>query len=475
MEATAARILFVDAALVGDLLEIDRLGQSYALKRTTDAYAAILEARNGGADLVLLALPRFAAREQELLRGMRDATNGAPLVLLLPREASLGEAEARARGASGLLRIPCYFEDLRGIVDSAIRRAGGDETAPPSPDADVAGSLAEAQGDLPTLAERLLRAAIDRTAATRGSLFVLDENGGSTYRCAAAVGVSSELVKLACVKRGEGILGRILDRGEPLLVSDVSRSGLPRASEPRSYRTVSFLSVPIRSADAILGVISVADRDDDLAFSQYDLKAVEALAGLATSYLETARHLRRVERLASVDPLTGLWNRRHFERCLEAETIRASRYGRNLTLVLLDVDDFKRFNDRFGYVAGDEVLKGVADILRESFRQVDIVTRWGGEEFAVLLPETGKPQAAAEDANPGAADPTAVHFADRVRRAIEQHAFPHASQTPAGRITVSGGLATFPTDTADPRELLSLANRALRKAKESGKNRICLL
>jgi diguanylate cyclase (GGDEF)-like protein len=463
-----SRLLFVDAARLGEVLGIDRLGRSYAVRTASDPYSAILDARSGPLDLVVLTLASLGAREQEILAGMRDAANGAPLLVLLPQSSRASEIEARARGASSVLSVPCYFEDLVHAVETAIRRAASPGPSPLAPLSEVAGSLAEAQGDLPTLSERMLRAALERTTATRGSLFVLEEDGGAVYRCAAAVGVSSELVKAAHVRRGEGILGRVVERGEPLLVADVDHADLPRAKEPRSYRTVSFVSMPVRTADTVLAVLSIADREDGAAFSEADLRSLADIASLAAPYVETARHVKRIESLSTIDPLTGLFNRRHFDRCLEAETIRARRYGRNLTLVLLDIDDFKRYNDRFGYLAGDELLKKVAKILEESFRQVDVVTRWGGEEFAVLLPETGKPQAS------DVAGSAPIHFADRVRRAIEQYPFPHREELPSGCVSVSGGLATFPTDTSDPRELVALANRALRKAKESGKNRICL-
>ncbi len=449
------------------------------------------ELQSSGIDLVLVALPGFASRDQEILSGMHAAAKDAPLLLLLPKTTGLSEVEARARGASGLLTIPCYFEDLKEAIDSAIlRRRQGEVAAAPALAA-AARAFAEAQADLTTLSERILRAALDHTSATRGSLFLRSDDEASPYRCAAAEGLSSELIRSVAVRIGEGILGRVLERGEPLLVADVTRTDLPRPAEARSYRTASFVSVPIagapgearfggatpsseggdriRTRPSPIGVLSVTDRADGEAFTAADLERLESLAALASPHIEAARHLESVERLSTVDPLTGLYNRRYFEHSLESETIRARRYGRNLTLVLLDIDDFKRYNDRFGYLAGDSLLKRVAEILRERFRQVDIVTRWGGEEFAVLLPETGKPAAADEECS------APVHFADRVRCAIAEHPFAHANEMPSGRITVSGGLATFPADTSDPRELFALANRALRKAKESGKNRIGLL
>jgi diguanylate cyclase (GGDEF)-like protein len=177
--------------------------------------------------------------------------------------------------------------------------------------------------------------------------------------------------------------------------------------------------------------------------------------------------LAEKERLALIDPLTGLYNRRYFDRRYPRELRRAQRYRHPLTLLILDIDDFKSYNDRNGYLAGDEVLKGVASILRSSFRQVDVVTRWGGEEFAVLLPETPK-EPVEEGKEPE------LPYARRVLEAVRRHTFPMGEHQPGGRLTLSGGAATYPDDTQDREELQVLANRALRRAKGLGKDRICV-
>jgi diguanylate cyclase (GGDEF)-like protein len=158
------------------------------------------------------------------------------------------------------------------------------------------------------------------------------------------------------------------------------------------------------------------------------------------------------------DELTGLYNYRFFRECLHQETARAARSGAPLSLVLIDVDDFKPYNDRHGHEAGNAVLSALARLLAGSLRRGDVAARYGGEEFVLVLPHT--PKAAAEG------------VAERGRRQVEEHPFPHAEHQPLGRITVSLGIATFPGDAVDIDELVRCADRALYLAKSAGKNQV---
>ena len=181
-----------------------------------------------------------------------------------------------------------------------------------------------------------------------------------------------------------------------------------------------------------------------------------SLAGQAVVSLENARLHRVAERRARVDSLTGLANRRRADEALEDELARSERLGDPTGLILLDVDDFKAVNDRYGHPTGDEVLRAVATTLKEAVRQIDVAARWGGEEFAVVLPATGLDGAA--------------QLAERLRTALAERdvAGPDGQTL---RVTASFGVASsLPGST--PERLVETADDALYRAKRAGKNRV---
>ncbi len=161
---------------------------------------------------------------------------------------------------------------------------------------------------------------------------------------------------------------------------------------------------------------------------------------------------------AVTDEKTKLFNFRYFTNLLRDELARAKRFGHPLSLIMLDVDNFKHYNDTNGHLLGDEVLIGVARLLRTAGRETDVVARYGGEEFAVVLPETDKPHA--------------ITVAERLRRAIEMEPFPNGEKQPLGRVSISLGVSTFPFDAEFPQDLIDTADSALYQAKETGRNRV---
>ncbi|HTP65716.1 MAG TPA: diguanylate cyclase [Geobacteraceae bacterium] len=161
---------------------------------------------------------------------------------------------------------------------------------------------------------------------------------------------------------------------------------------------------------------------------------------------------------ASTDAMTGLFNQRRLWLILDRELARSRRYGRFCSLAMIDIDNFKEYNDRYGHLHGDEVLKQVADIFRKQIRNSDIAARYGGEEFVVVMPETG--------------NELAVHVGEKLRRAFADYPFPQEDTQPGGRLTISIGIATFPQDAASARELIEMADKALYRAKGEGKNRV---
>jgi two-component system, cell cycle response regulator len=166
----------------------------------------------------------------------------------------------------------------------------------------------------------------------------------------------------------------------------------------------------------------------------------------------------RQRKLAISDGLTGLYNHRHFQERWRREVKRAQRYGQSVSLMIIDVDKFKNFNDTMGHPQGDQLLRNLSLLLQRSVRDVDLVARYGGEEFVIMLPETRKDDG--------------VILAERVRSLVAQHPFEHRDVQPGGRITVSVGVAAFPADGGSPGDVLVRADKALYKAKEGGRDRV---
>lgn len=181
-----------------------------------------------------------------------------------------------------------------------------------------------------------------------------------------------------------------------------------------------------------------------------------ALASLDMKLFETERAKERAEQLAITDPLTGLFNRRYLEEKLSHELIRAKAYNRELSIVMADIDYFKRINDTYGHKVGDEVLKALALILKANIRGEDVVARYGGEEFVILLPNVSKYDA--------------YRIAERIRVEVEETSFEEIGVPE--RITVSFGISCFPTDGEEVIDLLKKADQALYQAKSLGRNRV---
>lgn len=290
------------------------------------------------------------------------------------------------------------------------------------------------------------------------SLMLLDESGERLV-VKAAFGFPDDGGLGLTLRVGEGISGLVAQTGQAMLVPDVSAE--PRLLEQESFRQQhgSFICVPLRiKGREVMGVLN-AQKPDPHGFALGDLDLFQAVANQVAAALENAQLYQRTKELSTRDDLTGLFNRRHFFDNLEKEVQRARRYRRVFSLILLDLDDFKGYNDTYGHLKGDEALKEIGRLLLASTRRADIVARFGGEEFVVLLPEINAQGA--------------LVVAEKIRTAVEQYPFAGRTIQPGGKMTVTLGLATYPTDSEDGLELVDLADRALYLGKQQGGNRVC--
>ena len=191
---------------------------------------------------------------------------------------------------------------------------------------------------------------------------------------------------------------------------------------------------------------------------------IDQILIVITRTLETKRLQRLAEEreyfehLSNIDGLTELYNHRYFHQILLTETEREKRYRRPLSLMIIDIDNFKACNDTYGHLVGDVVLKQIGGLIKKSTRGCDFVARYGGEEFTVILPETPKQEAAV--------------VAERIRSSIEEFSFSSCAGKRMGRLTVTIGLAALPEDAHDKTELIKMADQGMYRGKESGKNRV---
>ena len=195
-----------------------------------------------------------------------------------------------------------------------------------------------------------------------------------------------------------------------------------------------------------------------LVFFEGEMRLREEGSGQDVLAIEYALLYERARQMAITDRLTGLYNFGYFLERLKEERLRAERYHRLLSLVILDLDFFKIYNDSNGHPAGNEVLKKIATILKQEAREVDIVARYGGEEMVLILPETSRKRAA--------------ELAERIRQRVAETLFDHMQSNPLGKITISAGVATFPVDADNEEELIKKADSSLYQAKSQGRNRV---
>ena len=206
----------------------------------------------------------------------------------------------------------------------------------------------------------------------------------------------------------------------------------------------------------LIGLITLHNKKENRRFLEEEKRLFSTFASYSAQAIENTMLYKSKEHLSVTDGLTGLYNHRHFQEQLEVEVKRAQRYDLSLSLIMIDLDHFKEFNDTYGHLEGDGLLRKIAQILKSSLRETDLVARYGGEEFSVILPETDKEGASIA--------------AERVRKTISEQTFGEVG----AKMTISLGVASYPDDACLRADLIRQADEALYRAKREGRNRTCL-
>ncbi len=286
----------------------------------------------------------------------------------------------------------------------------------------------------------------------RASLLLRDDE---THGLLAKASVGARINLLTEPGIGERVSDLVLEDGSPVVVEDITRIGVKAAPSTWRYKTPSFISYPILIGERRIGVMNFTDKITGEPFDERDLELLQAIAPQLAVAIDRAvlkDKAGEFEQLSVTDPLTGLLNRRYLEKRLIEEIQRSKRHRFPMSLMMLDVDEFKSYNDAFGHPAGDTALKIVASVLQDILRGADVAARYGGEEFAILLPQTTSTEAAA--------------IAERLRQRIEHTEFPKR------KVTVSIGIASCSSEIDTPDDLIGAADHALYEAKNHGRNNV---
>lgn len=305
--------------------------------------------------------------------------------------------------------------------------------------------------DLNHLVDFVIDKTMEILEAQRCSLMLLDPESQELL-IRGAKGLDTEIIKTTRLRMGEGVAGKVAQNGAPILVTNIEEETLLERPSGAVYKTKSFMSAPIKVQERIVGVINVADKKagQDSVFTPTDLKILCTIVRQATIAIENADYYRKLEHLSMTDSLTGIFNHRYFIQVLDQEIARAKRYPKPLCLLMFDIDDFKSYNDFYGHLEGDRLLRDIGQHLKENLRSVDIVCRYAGDEFVVVLPETDIPDAQI--------------IADKMKMTFKNFKYER-------EVTISIGIAKYSANM-DRRDLIMKADQALYQAKRSGKNRV---
>ncbi len=294
----------------------------------------------------------------------------------------------------------------------------------------------------------------------RASLMVLDESSNELVMKAAS-GLPTETEKVPPVRVGEGISGEVIDTGKAVMVSDLRIAGRKPAPPDRQYKTNSFISFPISISGRKVGVLNVTDKSSGGVYDEVDLNLLELIGPQVALALERAEWQERAtefQLMSITDSLTALPNRRYLEERLTEELSRSKRHDYPMSFLMIDIDDFKAYNDTNGHQAGDLALQITAHCLKGALRSADVASRYGGEEFCILLPQTAIHEAG--------------QIADRIRQRVATTHFPHGKSQPLGHVTISVGVSTFAKNVDTSENIIAAADRALYQAKSLGKDRV---
>ena len=323
---------------------------------------------------------------------------------------------------------------------------------------DVAKALTSSL-DLDSILQTIMEKMAEYFRPDTWSLLMVDEERDELY-FAIAVGSAAEALKNVRLKVGEGIAGWVAKNGERLIVPDVMNDPrfAKRIDEMTKWETRSIICVPLRSKHRVLGVIQLVNVNM-AEFSDQDAFFLQSLCDYAAIAIENARSVEKIQELTITDDCTGLFNARHLYKTLETEVYRSSRFGYEFSVLFIDLDHFKTVNDTHGHLIGSKLLAEIGYLIKAQLRLIDYAFRYGGDEFVVLLPQTGKDAALA----------VACRLLDSLR--VSSFCTEEGLNL---NIRASIGLATYPHDAKTPHDIIRQADEMMYLVKNTTRDNIAI-
>lgn len=311
--------------------------------------------------------------------------------------------------------------------------------------------------ELDNLINSYLNTLIGQLRVKNAILYLLQNGNSTEFDLIKTKGVhKSELAGLTFNAK-DTLVKEVFQKNQPIVIADE----LTSLKEIEKFRTVDAeVITPLVHSGKSIGLLILGMKINSEPYNQTDIEMVTLITNIVSVAIANARLYEKVKETSITDDLTSLYNYRYFRIRLRDEVFRSQRTNRPVSLVILDVDHFKNYNDTLGHPAGDKILKKIAKILKDCIRDTDVVARYGGEEFCIILPE--EDQSGSES------------FCKRLMEKIRNSSFYKEEIQPNGKLTVSMGSATYPKDASMIKELIVRADKSLYRAKNRGRNQFCI-
>lgn len=466
MAPSPNHVLLVDDDQDQRELTTEALREQHPTVRVSEAGDASLALKmlevSGPPDLVILDYSLPGMTGLEALREIKRRRPELPVIMVTGQGDETIAVEAMKNGAYDyIVKSRNYHQALPVIIakviqESRLRRELEEASLRGRRLFELSFDMAKEQ-KVEDLTRLLVEGAADLIGVESSFLYFIagQREVAAARACGAAVDGSAKVGPLHRL----GLLSEPYLTRRPLVIEEPQSHPLWSATPWRHDQVRHMLAVPLTSQGAVEGVLCLFNKRNGMPFTAGDLDTLSTLAVHAGMAIDNARFVEKMSRQAVTDSLTGLANHMEFQKQLGEEVDRARRYRNQLSLLMLDLDHFKMINDTYGHQTGDAVLIKIGQLLRECLRSMDQVFRYGGEEFAVILPET--PEAGARI------------IAERIRSAIADAGY-SANDDPALTVTVSIGIAAFPDSGTQRETLIGAADQALFYAKRAGRNRIAV-